>query len=74
MMKRVPLLKQYGGGDGRKRPGMAFGAIELDRITYMESVGTWQDKSITCVHLDDGSIVDVLLPIDEVMALQEQPG
>lgn len=70
MMKKVPILKQYKGGDGRYRPGIGYGAIKLDRIVYLESTGTWQDKSITCVHFDDGSMVDVLLSIDEIAELQ----
>ena len=72
MIKKVPILKEYRGGDGRYRPGLAFGAIEVDRIVYLEDAGTWQDKSITCTHFDDGSMVDVLLSIDKIMALQGQ--
>lgn len=69
MIKKVPILKQYKGGDGRYRLGMGNGAIDTSRITYLESTGTWQDKSITCVRLDDGSMVDVLLTIDEIAEL-----
>jgi hypothetical protein len=72
VIKKVPLLKQWKGGDGRYRPGLANGAIDVDRIVYLESVETWQDKSVTCVHFDDGTMLDVVLSIKEIMDLQVQ--
>ena len=72
MIKKVPILKQYKGGDGRYRPDIGRGAIDTNRMVYLEGVGTWQDKPITCVHFDDGSEVDVLLTIDEIADLSNQ--
>lgn len=72
MLKKVPLLTEFKGGDGRYRPDMGFGAIEVDRIVWVASNGTWQDKSITCVRFDNGSQVDVLLSIGEIMKLQSE--
>ena len=72
MIKKVPLLTQHKGGDGRYRPGYSYGALDLARVTYMEATGTWQDKPITCVHLDNGDIVEVLLSLDEVIDLSKQ--
>ena len=72
MITKVPILKQYKGGDGRYRPGVGNGAIDTSRIVYLEHVGTWQDKPITCVHFDDGSEVDVLLIIDEIAGLSKE--
>lgn len=72
MIKKVPLLKQWKGGDGRYRPGLANGAIDVDRIVYLESVDTWQGESVTCVHFDDGTMLDVVLTIQELIDLQKQ--
>ena len=69
MLKKVPILKQYKGGDGRYRPGYGWGAIDVSRIVYMEKIDSWQDKSVTSVHLDNGDAWDVLLSIEEIIAL-----
>lgn len=68
-LKRVKLLQDVKGGDGRLRPAVGRGCIDVDRIVYLEDQGYSQGMPLTCVHLDDGSLVDVLASVQEIMDL-----
>ena len=72
MIKKVPILKQYRGGDGRYRPDRGHGAIDVSRITHLEGLEGWQEYPVTAVHLDDGSRIDVLLSISDIISLSRQ--
>jgi hypothetical protein len=67
MIQKVPVRVKYKDDDGRYRSAIGYDAIELSRVVYLENMGTWQDKPVTCIRFGDGSIVDVLLTIQEII-------
>ena len=70
MLKKINILKEYRGGDGRYRPGPCLGAIETDWILWLEHADrSYDNKSVTTVHFDNGSTVDVIITIKELMEL-----
>lgn len=69
-LKRVKLLQEGAQeGDGWRKPAVGRGCIDVDRIVYLEDQGYSQGMPLTCVHLDDGSLVDVLASVQEIMDL-----
>lgn len=67
MIKKVRLVKQYKGPDGRYRPGTVWGALDTNRVTYLENTGTHQGDPVTTVHLDDSTMLDVVMSMDDVI-------
>ncbi len=70
MLRKVEVKTEYKGGDGRWRPDVGFAAINPDHIAWAQAQESWQDKSVTHVHFKDGTGLDVLLSIDQVIGLQ----
>lgn len=69
MQRRVELIRQYRRSDGRYVPGLSFGSFDTDRVVYLERTDEWQGQAVTAVHLDDGTILDVAMNLNDVIAL-----
>ena len=70
MLRNVQIRTEWKGGDGRWRPDIGFAAINPDHIAWAEAKSSWQDMPVTQVHFKDGSELEVLLTLDQVIGLQ----